>query len=290
MVDAATQCETLSVSVPGSPGGTNEAQISRQSSRVDGEIAPVPFPLDGTRRAAAVVLQSRFRGQRARVAVGPIGPLSGTCRQQLQRRGFYVAKGARRFSDSTKANIRASKGWENVFNGKSRGKLTHDGTRSQTSGTEDWHAEVLPLLESDFRSLGVLRCTDGRDKTLNRLVALKCTRRRSRAKKHQPCHADSAPRNSLRDREPQNVPLAALLAIQARTRLHVWPFDTDAEEVVELEEGDLLIFRGDLGHAGAEYDDADLCEGVHLRLHVYIDSHVIEREKDTDGVPLTFPF
>ena len=60
--------------------------------------------------------------------------------------------------------------------------------------------------------------------------------------------------------------------------------------MIESEEGDLLVFRGDLGHAGAEYGDGDLEDGVHLRLHVYIDSYLIQRETDSDGVPLTFPY
>jgi len=213
------------------------------------------------------------------------------CGQQLERRGFFIAKGARQLSESIKATIRASKEWEDVFNGKSgKGELTRDGSRQQTRSNADWDPAVRPLLESDLRDLGALRCTNGQEKSLNQLVALKSYRRRSKAKKHQPRHADSAERNSLRDQAPDAVPLAALLAIQGRTRLHVWPFDSEDEEVIHLDEGDLLIFRGDLGHAGAEYDDEDLVDGVHLRLHVYIDSPVIERAKDEDGTALTFPF
>ena len=248
--------------------------------------------------AAAVLLQSHVRGWRLRKARKAVPTRTGPpneqqrCASALEHRGFYVARGARRLSADTKAKIQGSKGWENVFNGKDgKGRLTlHDDTRQQTSGEEDWHPEVLPLLEAEFRELGILQCSDGREKTLNRLVSLKSTRRRKKGKKHQPWHADSAPRDSLRDEPPQDVPLAALLAIQARTRLYVRPFDTDAEEVVELDEGDLLIFRGDLGHAGAEYDEEDLIDGMHLRLHVYIDSPLIQRQKESDGVPSTFPF
>ena len=213
------------------------------------------------------------------------------CADQLERRGFYIAKGVRRLAMSTKNKIRASQSWDDVFNGKDRdGNLTYDGSRKQTRGNEPWHEEVLPLLEADFRALGVLACSDGREKALNRLVSLKSTRCRTKGKQHQPRHADSAQKDSLRGELPHDVPLAALLAIQGRTQLHVWPFDTDKEEIVELEDGDLLIFRGDLGHAGAEYNEEDMHGGVHLRLHVYIDSPLIERQMDSDGVPLTFPF
>lgn len=51
-----------------------------------------------------------------------------------------------------------------------------------------------------------------------------------------------------------------------------------------LNEGDMIIYRGDLGHTGAEYDDEN------WRLHVYIDSSVIERAMDEDGSTLTVPF
>lgn len=212
------------------------------------------------------------------------------CADEMQRRGFYIVKGAHQVSESTKAEIRASKAWENIFNGRSRnGKLTHDGFRRQTQGDEGWESQVKPHLKETLRELGVLECSDGQEKTLNILVALKSLQR-AKKKRHQPRHADSANRNSLRESNPKDVPSAALLAIQPRTRLHVWPFDTDREEVVEMDEGDLIIFRGDLGHAGAEYDEEDLIDGAHLRLHVYIDSPLVVRQTDEHDETLTFPF
>ena len=62
------------------------------------------------------------------------------------------------------------------------------------------------------------------------------------------------------------------------------PFDTGEIEEIVLNEGDMIIYRGDLGHTGAEYDDEN------WRLHVYIDSPVIERAMDEDGSTLTVPF
>lgn len=64
------------------------------------------------------------------------------------------------------------------------------------------------------------------------------------------------------------MPLAAIVALQDGTRLHVWSFDTGKEEAVTLDEGDVIVFRGDLGHAGSEYDEEN------WRLHIYIDSPV----------------
>ena len=61
-------------------------------------------------------------------------------------------------------------------------------------------------------------------------------------------------KDSLCDEKEEDVPLACLLAVQEGTRLHVYPSGSMEEVLVELEVGDLLVFRGDLGHAGAGYD------------------------------------
>ena len=186
------------------------------------------------------------------------------------------------FSAATKAQIRSTPR-EEIFNATSRGNLVPDGGRQQTIGTPDWTADVLPQLKAKFRARDVLRCSEG-EKTLARLVGLRSRPRRSKHKKHQPRHADSAPRNSLRNSRPEDVPLACIVALQDGTRLYVWPFDTGEMEEIVLNEGDMILFRGDLGHAGAEYDEEN------WRLHVYLDSPLIERATDKDGSTLTFPF
>jgi len=208
------------------------------------------------------------------------------CRQKqrdLHRRGLEVVQNAVRLTHATKAQIRQSP-CEDIFNRKTKsGRLTADGKRQQTKGEPEWTPAVRAQLEGAIRAQGVLRCSQG-EKSLARLVAIQSHKRTHRRKKHQPRHADSAPRNSLRDQRPEDVPLACIVALQDGTRLHVWPFDTGVKEVVVLNEGDMLLFRGDLGHAGAEYDEEN------WRLHVYIDSPVIERQTDEDGATLTFPF
>ena len=90
-------------------------------------------------------------------------------------------------------------------------------------------------------------------------------------------HADAgAPRQFADARVPHgDVPLVALLATQP-AELHVKPLDgAGKEETVALDAGDLLVFRGDLSHAGAAYREDN------LRLHVYIDSPLHPREKDS---------
>ena len=95
-------------------------------------------------------------------------------------------------------------------------------------------------------------------------------------------HADSAGRNSLRDRPWGDVPKVALLFPEGGT-LHVYPFDEEGERTLTLKPGDLVLFRGDLGHAGAAYDIEN------VRGHVYIDSYVIRR-KLVDGKTATWFF
>jgi len=208
------------------------------------------------------------------------------CQQEqrdLHRRGLEVVKNAVRLTRATKAQIRQSP-CEDIFNRTTKsGKLAVDGKRQQTKGDPEWTPAVRAQLEGAIRAQGVLRCSQG-EKSLARLVAIRSLPRTHHRKKHQPRHADSAERNSLRDQRPEDVPLACIVALQDGTRLHVWPFDTGKEEEVVLNAGDMLLFRGDLGHAGAEYDEEN------WRLHVYIDSPVIERQTDEAGATLTFPF
>lgn len=86
------------------------------------------------------------------------------------------------------------------------------------------------------------------------------------------------------------VPLALLTAISDTSRLLVWPnsikcnipaASTPPVELI-LEPGDILIFRGDLLHAGAAYPDDN------YRLHVFIDpgsESPYLREKDVTYIP-----
>ena len=74
----------------------------------------------------------------------------------------------------------------------------------------------------------------------------------------------------------QDVPLVVLYATSDAS-LHVRPFllcDTD-EYTLELSAGDVVIFRGDLAHAGAAYASEN------VRLHVYVDSPLHPRCPNT---------
>ena len=76
-----------------------------------------------------------------------------------------------------------------------------------------------------------------------------------------------------------DVPLSVMVAIEPGAKLWIYPEGCDSSEdtalLVNLEVGDVLVWRGDLVHAGAGY-------GVeHYRIHAYIDSPFFYREKGT---------
>ena len=83
------------------------------------------------------------------------------------------------------------------------------------------------------------------------------------------------------DGEP--VPYGALLSIQNDTHFVVWPGShlrvrSKQQEVISvpglelsLGKGDMVLFRGDLVHAGASY------KGSNIRLHAYLDHPAVTR-------------
>ena len=63
-------------------------------------------------------------------------------------------------------------------------------------------------------------------------------------------------------------PLSALLAIEPGTKLWVFPNGCEAEEdafLATIEVGEVMVWRGDLVHAGAGY------AVEHTRIHAYVD-------------------
>lgn len=76
-----------------------------------------------------------------------------------------------------------------------------------------------------------------------------------------------------------DVPLSVMVAIEPGAKLWIYPDGCDSRDatalLVELEVGDVLVWRGDLVHAGAGY-------GVeHYRIHAYVDSPFFTREPGT---------
>jgi hypothetical protein len=102
-------------------------------------------------------------------------------------------------------------------------------------------------------------------------------------------HTDYSPK-TLAGATDETMPLASLCALMDGTLFDVWPgairFDrtrTYKPMQIKLNEGDVLIFRGDLVHAGA----ACLGETENVRIHTYLDAAGIQRPKHGDGVEET---
>ncbi len=105
----------------------------------------------------------------------------------------------------------------------------------------------------------------------------------------QPAHSDApdAPDgSSVGELADDDVPLSVRLGVEPGTRLWIWPHGCDTEPAasaaearapfaLELEVGEMLVWRGDLVHAGASYDRD------HVRVHAYVDppAHVYERPR-----------
>jgi hypothetical protein len=103
-------------------------------------------------------------------------------------------------------------------------------------------------------------------------------------------YSDTTLRAALDSGDDTKMPLACLVAFQDETAFDVWPgairFDRSRsfEHLrVILNSGDMLIFRGDLVHAGAA--TGITCRNV--RIHAYLDAEGVERPKLKGGVEET---
>ena len=179
-------------------------------------------------------------------------------RERLHTQGCTVFRNAILFDEYTIDSIRHSR-FLPIFNGlNDKQEVTYDGKRLMATG--EWSYIFKKRLKTFLEQCGFLHSTNGK-KSINEVYALKsiadCP--------EQPKHADSAPEASLRDKDPTDVPLAVLYAIEPNTKLKVWRFDQISTLII-LQPGDLVIFRGDLAHAGCQYNMDN------IRLHAYIDS------------------
>jgi hypothetical protein len=97
--------------------------------------------------------------------------------------------------------------------------------------------------------------------------------------KEQRPHCDYRYSNDIVSASNENTPLAALTSLTDNSKLLVWkkalryklPIESKPT-VLKYNRNDLVIFRGDLVHAGSAY------EKDNIRLHVYLDSGFVPRE------------
>lgn len=102
----------------------------------------------------------------------------------------------------------------------------------------------------------------------------------------QAAHTDYVPDLSLAMVQDSFMPLSVLVCLMPETTLNVWPSSIKLTSLTEellskakvihckvekLEPGDILVFRGDLVHAGSSY------ENENIRLHAFLDSPLVPR-------------
>ena len=77
--------------------------------------------------------------------------------------------------------------------------------------------------------------------------------------KRQALHTDFKPTSAIQVLDFARVPPSLMIALQPGTRLHTYGWnrlvgDEEDERVIELQASEMLIFRGDMIHAGASYN------------------------------------
>jgi ectoine hydroxylase-related dioxygenase (phytanoyl-CoA dioxygenase family) len=101
----------------------------------------------------------------------------------------------------------------------------------------------------------------------------------------QSAHTDYIPDAALLETGDDSVPLLAVVSLEPATTLEVWPTSHRlirrgrltrvtrkvTRHTVELASGDVIVFRGDLVHAGSPY------AARNIRIHAYLDHPTVPR-------------
>lgn len=111
--------------------------------------------------------------------------------------------------------------------------------------------------------------------------------------KTQMAHCDYVPDQALAQVNDEETPLGAVIAVMPGSKLRIWSGShrlavTNPEFYgrkkpilpvdLELEPGDIVVFRGDLVHAGASYQEEN------IRVHVYLDHDAVPRTRNRTWV------
>ena len=199
--------------------------------------------------------------------------------------------------DATVTAVRASPFHESIFNGQK----DHEAPQRFHGRDDGWAPQLEVTLSEKLDRAGLLTTTDGRRKVVNDCYALKsapCTPAHfdqpgaadvASTLGWQPAHADfptMADGRELTDLQlpAADVPLSVMVAIEPGARLWIFPEGCESREnalLVELNLGDILVWRGDIVHAGAGY------HVIHYRVHAYVDPppDIAQRQTGTNLCP-----
>jgi len=149
------------------------------------------------------------------------------------------------------------------------------GREARDGGDAAWVGEHdRAVTEWLDKELNWLATTTGGSKSVNDTHALKAgvnsDGEEATTREQRPLHADSCWPNTASRTPWGDAHLVILEALQDGTKLPVWP-KKGCRQWIELNAGDVVVFRGDLIHCGAEYT------GLNVRIHTYVDSPAAER-------------
>jgi len=108
-----------------------------------------------------------------------------------------------------------------------------------------------------------------REKKVNDLVIIHSTE----LCKRQQLHYDYDLQR-LRSLDDKDYPFGMLIGVQNNSRFIVYNELIQKKQTIHFNKGDIVMFRGDIRHAGAEYYSNN------TRLHAYVDSMEYKREKN----------
>ena len=199
---------------------------------------------------------------------------------KLHKDGFQVFRGDFPVKESTvdtlkRVHLETPQLAEEIFNNDDAGRSVNDGRRLQFPFSKLVDVPEAVELQELVAAEMLKRFPHRRPNDLVMLVSESdCQSQRE--------HSDYSRANLLRvGQDDERMPLACIIALQDGTTIDVWPgsirwADSSFSKSfvplkVTLNQGDVLLFRGDLVHAGAA------STLFNIRLHIYLDVDGVSR-------------
>jgi ectoine hydroxylase-related dioxygenase (phytanoyl-CoA dioxygenase family) len=198
----------------------------------------------------------------------------------LHRDGFTIIENAVSFDDNelTEIQQQSQKYGRSIFN-DNENNSGNDYKRRQSkikknNKTESLLNRFYTTLKNRFKKLSI-----GDTVILRSLPGCR----------EQGKHMDFIPNDVFANGPDDQVPLAAILALEQDTTISVWPKSIRIasrkdnqnkrkrlirKKAKKMNPGDIFVFRGDLVHAGSAYEKSN------IRLHCFLDSPSVFREQN----------
>jgi len=188
--------------------------------------------------------------------------------EKLHKDGFTIHRGAVSVpNDLTSIKTRADKRAKMIFN--HNGSNRNDSRRKQatvprSAQTRGIYKNIRAFLEEQYPNLDVTN-----------MVILKSLP----GCQEQAAHCDYEPTEDMLQASDSEKPCGCLVTLTEGTHICVWPGAINyggltKKRKIDLHPGDVLVFRGDLVHAGGAYTEEN------YRIHTFLDSRRVSRKKN----------